>query len=98
MRKGLGRVQELSKNQIKVKAYFKDNDMYNPPTEGRLFKPKANKKWGPDKNYHSIETYIEPIKNPLKTKEQNNNKKKHYNNLTKGERISRSKWYNYKSR
>ena len=71
---------------IKLKAYFKDNNMYNPSTEDQLFKPKTNKKWRPDKNHHTVETYIEATKNALETEEQNNNKNKYYNNLLKGER------------
>ena len=71
---------------IKLKAYFRDNNMYNPTTEDQLFKPKTNKKWRPDKNHHTIETYIEATKNALETEEQNNSKNKYYNNLTKGER------------
>ena len=36
------------------------------------------------KKYHTIETYIEATKNILEAEEQNNNKNKYYNNLTKG--------------
>ena len=71
---------------IKLKAYFKDNSMYNPSTEYQLFKPKTDKKRRPDKNHHTVETYIEATKNALETEEQNNNKNKYYNNLLKGER------------
>ena len=71
---------------IKLKAYFKDNNMDNSTTEEQLFKPKTNKKWRPDKNHHTVETYIEATKNALETEEQNNSKNKYYNNLTKGER------------
>ena len=71
---------------IKLKAYFKDNNMYNPTREDQLFKPKTNKNWRPDKNHHNVEKYIETTKNTLETEEQNNNKSKYYNNLTKGER------------
>ena len=60
--------------------------MYNPTTEGQLFKPKTNKKWRPDKNHHTVETYMEATKNTLETEEQNNSKNKYYNNLTKRER------------
>ena len=60
--------------------------MYNPITEDQLFKSKTNKKWKPDKNHHTVETYIEATKNALETEEQNNSKNKYYNNLTKGER------------
>ena len=70
---------------IKLKAYFKDNNMYNP-TEDQFFKPKTDKKWRPDKNHHTVETYIEAIENALETEEQNNNKNKYYNNLTRVER------------
>ena len=70
---------------IKLKAYFKDNMyvyMYNPT---KADQPKTNKKWRPDKNHHTVETYIEATKNALETEEQNNNKNKYSNNLTKGE-------------
>ena len=70
---------------IKLKAYFKDNSMYNPSSEDQLFKPKTNKKWKPDKNHHTVETYTEATKDALETEEQNNNKNKYYN-LLKGER------------
>ena len=36
--------------------------MYNPTTEDQFFKPKANKKCLPDKNYHALETYIKATK------------------------------------
>ena len=71
---------------IKLKAYLKDNNMYNPSREEQLFKPKTNKKWRPDKNHHIVETQSEATKNALETEEQNNNDNKYYNNLTKGER------------
>ena len=71
---------------IKLKAYFKHNNMYNPTTEDQLFKPKTNKKQRPDKNHHNVEKYIEATKNTLETEEQNNNRSKYYNNLTKGKR------------
>ena len=47
---------------IKLKAYFKDNNMHNSSTENQLFKPKTNKKWRPDKNHHTAETYTEATK------------------------------------
>ena len=71
---------------IKLKAYLKDNNMYNPSREDQLFKPKANKKWRLDKSYHTVETYTEATKNALETEKQNNNDSKYCNNLTKGER------------
>ena len=60
--------------------------MYNASAEDQLFKPKTNKKWRLDKNHHTVETYIEATKNAVETEEQNINKNKYYNNLTKGER------------
>ena len=74
-----------------MNVYFKDNNTYNPITEDKLFKPKTNKKWRPDKNEHTVETCIEATKNALKTEEQNNNEIKYYNNLTKGERTTLKK-------
>ena len=71
---------------MKLKAYFKDNNMYNPTTEDRLFKSKTNKNWRPDKNHHTAETYMKATENALVAKEQNNNKNKYYNNLTNRER------------
>ena len=86
---------------IKLKAYFKDSNMYTPSTEDELFKWKTKKKWRPDKNHHTVETYIEANKNALKTKKQNNKKTKQilqqFNKRRKKNtwRIGRSKWYNY---
>ena len=60
--------------------------MYNPTTEDQLFKPKSNKKCRPDKNHHTVEMYIEATKNALEPEEQNSNRNKYYNNLTKAER------------
>ena len=71
---------------IKLKAYFKDNNMHNSSTEDQPFKPKINKKWRPDKKHHTVETHIETTKNDLEGEEQNNNNNKYYNNLTKGQR------------
>ena len=47
--------------------------MYNSTTKNQFFKPKANKKWRPDKS-HTIETCIEDTKSSLETEEQNNKK------------------------
>ena len=70
--------------------------MYNPTTEDQLFKPKTNKKWRPDENHHTVETYIEATKNALETEKQNNSKNKYINTLNKWrkkstKRIDRSK-------
>ena len=70
----------------KLKAYFKDNNMYNPTTDNQLFKTKTDKKWRPDKNHHTVEAYVEATKNALETEKQNNSKNKYYSNLTKGGR------------
>ena len=44
-------------------------------------------KWTPNKNYHTVLTYIEATQRELE-KEQMKMKKKPYNNLTKNERTS----------
>ena len=44
-------------------------------------------KWTPNKNYHTVLTYIEATQRELE-KEQMKMKKKTYNNLTKNERTS----------
>ena len=65
--------------------------MYNTTTEDQLFKPKTNKKQRPDKNHHTVETYIEATKNALETEEQKN-KDKYYNNLTKEKEKHEKNW------
>ena len=44
---------------VKFKAHFKDQYNEKLNTEDQIFKPQSNKKWTPNKNYHTIETYIE---------------------------------------
>ena len=51
--------------------------MYDQMTEDQFFKPETNKKCRPDKNDHTVETYIGATKNGLGTEEQNNNKNKY---------------------
>ena len=53
---------------IKLKAYFKHSNMYNPSTEYQLFKPITNKKCRRYKN-HTVETYTEATTNALETEE-----------------------------
>lgn len=51
--------------------------MCNPTTEDELFKPKTDKMWRPNKNLHTIKTYIESTKNVVETEGQNNNENKY---------------------
>ena len=44
---------------IKLKTYFKEKNVYK----------ETNKKWRPDKNHYTVETYIEATKNTLETEE-----------------------------
>ena len=53
---------------MKLTAYFKDNNMYNLTTEYQLIKPKANKKWRPDKSHDTQKTYLEGTKNALENR------------------------------
>ena len=53
---------------MKLTAYFKDNNMYNLTTEDQLIKPKANKKWRPDKSHDTQKTYLEGTKNALENR------------------------------
>ena len=53
---------------MKLTAYFKDNNMYNLTTDNQLIKPKANKKWRPDKIHHTEKASIEAIKNALENR------------------------------
>ena len=42
---------------VKLKAYFKDQYNHKLNTDDQNFKPQSNKKWTPNKNHHTIETY-----------------------------------------
>ena len=51
---------------IKLKVHFRDNTKFKEQTEKEIFKKQANKKWAPNKNHHTIETFIEATKNVIK--------------------------------
>ena len=50
---------------IKLKTYFKEKNVYKQTTRTT----ETNKKWRPDKNHYTVETYIEATKNTLETEE-----------------------------
>ena len=68
--------------------YF-DKDQYNEKlnSEDQMFKPQSNKKWTPNKNHSTIETYIGATEKELK-QQGDTSGNKGYNNLSKGERIA----------
>ena len=73
---------------VNLKAHLKDqyNDKLN--TEDQIFKPQSNKKWRPNKNHHTIETYTEAKERELKQQE-DISYNKGYSNLSKGGRIAK---------
>ena len=44
---------------VKLKAHFKDQYNKKLNMADQIFKPQSNKNWSPNKNHHTIETYIE---------------------------------------
>ena len=72
---------------LKLKAYFKGNENTKVTMEQQIFKPQKKEKWTPNKNHHTVLTYIEPTQRELE-KEQTKMEEKPYNNLTKNERTS----------
>ena len=72
---------------LKLKAYFKDNENTKLITEQQIFQPQKKEKWTPNKNHHTVLTYIEATQRELE-KEQTEIKEKSYNNLTKNKRTS----------
>ena len=48
-----------------MKPYFRDNNKVKEHTEG-IFEKSANKKWAPNKNHHTIKTFIEATKKGIK--------------------------------
>ena len=55
--------------------------------EQQIFKPQKKEKWTPNKNHHTVLTYIEATQRELE-KDQTKMEEKPYNNLTKNERRS----------
>ena len=72
---------------LKLKAYFEDNENTKLTTEQQIFKPQKKEKWTPNKNHHTVLTYIGATQRGLE-KEQTKMKEKPYNNLTKNKRTS----------
>ena len=56
---------------IKLEVYFKDLNGKAIPTEEKIFKPTNHKKWTPNKNHHTVLTYIETIQEELKCRMEN---------------------------
>ena len=44
---------------VKMKAHFKDQNHEKLNMKDHIFKPQSNKKWTPNKNHCTVETYIE---------------------------------------
>ena len=72
---------------VKLKAHFKDQYKEKITTEDQIFKFQSNKKWPPNKNHHTIETYIEATERELK-QHGDISGNKGCNNLFKGKRIA----------
>ena len=70
---------------IKSKGCFKDLNENAVPTEEQISKPTNHKKWTPNKNYHTVLTYIEATQKELECKMENQ-KPQQFKNLTEGER------------
>ena len=79
--------KELESFYRLLKAYFKDNENTKLTTEQQIFKSQKKEKWTPNKNHHTVLTYIEATQRELE-KEQMKMKEKPYNNLTINERTS----------
>ena len=52
--------------RIKLKAHSRENTNVKEQTEEEIFKKPTNKKWAPDKNHHTIKTFIEATKSGIK--------------------------------
>ena len=72
---------------VKLKTHFKEQYNEKSNTEYQIFKPQRNKKWTPNKNNHTMKTYIEATERELKQKRDISDNKG-YNNLSKDERIA----------
>ena len=78
---------EPSFRLIKLKAHFKDQYNEKSNKEDQIFKHHSKKKWTPNKNHHTIETYIEATEREHK-QQGDISKTKGYSNLSKGGRIA----------
>ena len=86
-KRNLNEEMETFYRTIKLKGYFKDLNGNAVPTEEQIFKPTNHKKWTPNKNHHTVSTYIEATQEKLEC-EMENQKPQQFNNLTKGERTA----------
>ena len=50
----------------KLKSHFKDQCNGKLNIEDQISQPQCNKKWTPNKNHHTITTYIEAKERELK--------------------------------
>ena len=56
----------IGAGRVKLKAHFKEQYNEKLNTEDQIFKPQRKKeKWTPNKNHHTIETYIEATEREL---------------------------------
>ena len=51
---------------IQLKAHFRDNTKVKELKEEEIFKKPTNKKWAPNKNHDTIETFVETTKSRIK--------------------------------
>ena len=72
---------------VKLKVHIKDQYNEKLNIEDQISKHWSNKKWTPNKNHHTIETYIEATERERKQQEDIKDNKG-YNNLSKDERIA----------
>ena len=72
---------------LKLKALFKDNENNKLTLVEQIFKPQKKEKCTPNKNHHTVLTYIKATQIELE-KGQTKMKGEPYNNLTKNERSS----------
>ena len=59
---------EIFYRTIKLERYFKDLNENTEPTEEQIFKPTNHKKCAPNKNNHTVLTYIEATQEELECK------------------------------
>ena len=70
---------------IKLKAHFKDSTNKDTDDENTMFIVNKNKGWTPDKNHHTIDTFVEAVKEDIECTKTFKPKQPHPN-LEKGER------------
>ena len=70
----------------RTKSSFTDHEKNTLTMKDQIFKPRMKQKWTPNKNHHTVLTYIEATRRELE-KEQTKMKRKKYN-VTKNEKTS----------